>query len=465
MSSPAERLGLVALGDSITVGDGEPALGVSCRPWALWLARALELPYTNLAVDGAVASELVHEQLPRVRASYDLACLYVGVNDARGPCWEPDSFARFIGTALAHLGAHAQRVMALTIPLDLGRPRAGTKVAEANALIVRLAAEHGALVARLDDLRGPTLLLPDAVHPTAIGQLEIADRAAQALAAAGVAVPQMPSTLAAPRRARRARARFAARWGAMLVRDLLRRAIERRAGPRGADDVSTPVGDPPGPGGYDRPVPRSAFDTPAGAVADSAAHPSLGDRLRALRIWARRPRRIRMRGGTLVGRGVRVDVAPGARLLIGESAELGDGCRLEVHGGSVEIGDGAVLGEGCTIVARAGVRIGAGCRLEDGVAIIDCGRRFGDVEVPIRLQALAAAPVQIDPGAILGPRAVVLPGVRVGAGARVGARFVVESDVPAGAFVEGLPGLTPGDGRARRAAGRRPPRGPHTPRR
>ena len=109
----------------------------------------------------------------------------------------------------------------------------------ANALIVRLAAEHGALVARLDDLRGPTLLLPDAVHPTAIGQLEIADRAAQALAAAGMAVPQMPSTLAEPRRDRRARARFAARWSAILVRDLLRRAIERRPGPGGADDLST----------------------------------------------------------------------------------------------------------------------------------------------------------------------------------------------------------------------------------
>ena len=64
------------------------------------------------------------------------------------------------------------------------------------------------------------------------------------------------------------------------------------------------------------------------------------------------------------------------------------------------------------------------------------------MEIPIRLQALVAAPVQIDPGAILGPRAVVLPGVHVGAGAKVGAQAVVESDVPAGAFVEGVLALT-----------------------
>ena len=47
------RLGLIALGDSITKGEGEPALGVSHRSWSLWLAEALDLPYTNRAVDGA----------------------------------------------------------------------------------------------------------------------------------------------------------------------------------------------------------------------------------------------------------------------------------------------------------------------------------------------------------------------------------------------------------------------------
>ena len=44
----------------------------------------------------------------------------------------------------------------------------------------------GAVVADLADLGGWTLVLPDAVHPTALGQLEIADRARR-LAAAVVA--------------------------------------------------------------------------------------------------------------------------------------------------------------------------------------------------------------------------------------------------------------------------------------
>jgi len=217
------RLGLIALGDSITNGDGEPALGVPCRSWALWLAQALELPYTNLAYDGAMMADVIASQLPRVRGEYDLACLFVGVNDVRGPQWDPERYAENLDVALGALAGHASRVLVLTIPLDLGRPRAGrAKVAAANESIRRLAGAHGAKCASLDDLHGARMLLPDAVHPTALGQLEIADRAALALGDAA----RPPSTLRLASARRSARARFAARWGVMLGRDLLRRAVE-----------------------------------------------------------------------------------------------------------------------------------------------------------------------------------------------------------------------------------------------
>ena len=220
------RLGLIALGDSITRGDGEPAFGVSHRSWSLWLAEALDLPYTNRAIDGAVAADLVRDQLSCVQSDYDLACLYVGVNDVRGPDWDPDPFAAALDVALTHLCGCATRVLTLTIPLDLGRPRAGAAVPHANALIRRLAGEHGAVCAELADLRGWRLVLPDAVHPTALGQLAIADRAAGALTVAGAPLPRVPSALAHPDISRRTVARFAVRWGSLLVRDLGRRRLE-----------------------------------------------------------------------------------------------------------------------------------------------------------------------------------------------------------------------------------------------
>ncbi len=70
--------GLVALGDSITLGEGGSVLGVTALSWAQWLARALDLPYTCYARNGAVVGEVLRDQLPRVRPGHDVACLYVG---------------------------------------------------------------------------------------------------------------------------------------------------------------------------------------------------------------------------------------------------------------------------------------------------------------------------------------------------------------------------------------------------
>ena len=46
-------LGVLAFGDSITNGGGELQWGVALQSWALWTARALGLPYTPYASDGA----------------------------------------------------------------------------------------------------------------------------------------------------------------------------------------------------------------------------------------------------------------------------------------------------------------------------------------------------------------------------------------------------------------------------
>jgi lysophospholipase L1-like esterase len=216
------RRGLVALGDSITNGHGEPALGVPMQSWAQWLAEALALPFTKLARDGALARDVLAEQVPRLDGPYDVACLYVGVNDARGVGWDPDAYERGLRASVAALVTCSERLLLCTLPADLGRPRAAPKPRAASAVVRAVAGDHGAAVAELDDLAGAPWLLPDAVHPTARGQLEIADRAARALNAA-----RLPSSLVEVHGSRRARARFAARWGVLLAGDLRRRVVER----------------------------------------------------------------------------------------------------------------------------------------------------------------------------------------------------------------------------------------------
>jgi lysophospholipase L1-like esterase len=196
------HLGVLAFGDSITNGGGELQWGVALQSWALWVARGLGLPFTNYATDGATARSVVTEQIPAflstsaaAEARYDLGCLYIGVNDVRAFDWNADEFGRSFGRALGFLRERCDRVLTLTAPLDLGRPRAGEKVGELDATIEAGAAEHRALVLDLRDFGARNHVMTDHVHPTAFGQVAIAERALDVLARDGMRVRLRPTTL------------------------------------------------------------------------------------------------------------------------------------------------------------------------------------------------------------------------------------------------------------------------------
>jgi lysophospholipase L1-like esterase len=190
------RLGVLAFGDSITNGGGELQWGVALQSWALWTARALGLPFTSFAVDGARVAEVAQRQVPAARersahpdARYDLACLHIGVNDVRALDWDADAYAADLATVVDFSAARCDRLVLLTIPLDLGRPRPDrARLDFANAAIEREAARVEATLVDLRGFRGRRVLMPDHVHPTAFGQIAISERVVDALAAAGTPV-------------------------------------------------------------------------------------------------------------------------------------------------------------------------------------------------------------------------------------------------------------------------------------
>jgi lysophospholipase L1-like esterase len=195
-------LGVLAFGDSITNGGGELQWGVALQSWALWVARGLGLPYSPYATDGANVRGVVEDQIPAFRRSsatpegpYDVGCLYIGTNDVRGLDWDSFAYEEALRAALGFVGERAERTLTATIPLDLGRPRAGAKVADANKIIERAARDAGALVVDLSGFRGRNLLMADHVHPTAFGQIAIAERALDVLAADGLPPRVRPSEL------------------------------------------------------------------------------------------------------------------------------------------------------------------------------------------------------------------------------------------------------------------------------
>jgi lysophospholipase L1-like esterase len=195
-------LGVLAFGDSITNGGGELQWGVALQSWALWTARGLGMPYSGYAVDGATIDTVLDVEIPRFKrampdpdARFDVGLLYIGVNDVRSVDWDEAYFEPRYREALEFMAARSQRTLTTTIPVDLGRPRAGAKVEDANRLIERVAAEVGALVMDLRGFKGRRLLMADQVHPTAFGQIAMACKALEVLEADGAEVRVDPWSL------------------------------------------------------------------------------------------------------------------------------------------------------------------------------------------------------------------------------------------------------------------------------
>jgi hypothetical protein len=113
----------------------------------------------------------------------------------RLPEWDPDAFERDLRAAHAFLAERCERRIAVTAPLDLGRPPAGAKVGVLDGIVERVAAEFGALVVDLRGFGGREWVMADQVHPTAFGQVEIAERALRVLEADGVRVRIRPTQM------------------------------------------------------------------------------------------------------------------------------------------------------------------------------------------------------------------------------------------------------------------------------
>ncbi len=223
------RLGVVALGDSISNGHGGMQAMLGSQSWAHWLAQALDLPFLKLATDGATAPDVVRAQVPRLRdRSFELGTLYVGVNDVRDAGWDAAAYERAFTASLSALARCCERTLTLTIPLRLGLPPAGPKVEDANAVVERAARDHGTIVCDLRDLTSRRHVWADRVHLTATGQVAVADRAADALAAAGMPLPRRPSDVAAPPRDPRSFTTYYRHYARRAVRERVRVVAESR---------------------------------------------------------------------------------------------------------------------------------------------------------------------------------------------------------------------------------------------
>jgi maltose O-acetyltransferase len=149
--------------------------------------------------------------------------------------------------------------------------------------------------------------------------------------------------------------------------------------------------------------------------------------------------RLQLLGRAQVGRRVSVEgrlwVHGGGRICLGDRVRLEAGAApIELHAlrrGEIAIGPDAVIGGGTSIEAVQAVSIGAGARLGAFCKVLD--NHFHAVGGD-RSRPQGSSPVVIGDGAVVGDRAILLPGARVAAG----------QVVPPGAVLRGKPGATRG---------------------
>jgi len=203
------RIRFAALGDSVTVGYGDPMPGGGWRGWASLLADALGGPdrveYHNLAASGARTGDVAGEQLAAALAIRPhLASVVVGVNDTLRDSFDPRTVGLALAGTVAALRAGGAIVLTARLPdpgrmfrppAALARPLA-RRMRAVNAIADAVADRFGTCHVDLADdpsTYDSELWSVDRLHPSERGHRWLARRFADSLRAAGVAVPYRPA--------------------------------------------------------------------------------------------------------------------------------------------------------------------------------------------------------------------------------------------------------------------------------
>lgn len=171
-------------------------------------------------------------------------------------------------------------------------------------------------------------------------------------------------------------------------------------------------------------------------AAHQARARSVLGRLRA-RWWGVLHRNVVVGERAWVGRGCRLRLDPGARLVLGAWCGVDDGTTLAVYGqGRLELGEGSFVGHHATLAARELVVIGDGAFLAELVSIRDHDHAVGR---PPSAGEVSVSPVRVGRDVWLAAKVTVVRGADIGDGAVVGAHAVVRGVIPAGAVAVGIP--------------------------
>ncbi|RJQ81608.1 SGNH/GDSL hydrolase family protein [Pseudonocardiaceae bacterium YIM PH 21723] len=196
---------LVALGDSTTVGIGDPVAGGRWRGFGPILQQALgergQVRLANLSYTGARMADVRRKQLSQaLRLRPQAVVLVVGMNDTLRSDFDPvqlhDDLDAIVGELMA-AGAvvvtarYHDHAKVFQLPGALRRVLR-SRIDELNRITDTVTARHGSQVLDLDAMPGAyerTAWSADRLHPSEYGHRMLAQGFAEKLRAGGCAVP------------------------------------------------------------------------------------------------------------------------------------------------------------------------------------------------------------------------------------------------------------------------------------
>ena len=106
----------------------------------------------------------------------------------------------------------------------------------------------------------------------------------------------------------------------------------------------------------------------------------------------------------------------------------------------IEIGEDTIVGENAVLDGRARLRIGDHVAISSEVMIYNSQHDIHDPHF-----TAITKPVEIEDYVFIGPRAIIIPGVKIGKGAVVAAGAIVTKDIEPFSIVAGIPAKSIGE--------------------
>lgn len=122
-----------------------------------------------------------------------------------------------------------------------------------------------------------------------------------------------------------------------------------------------------------------------------------------------------------------------AGMKIGKGSTIHTGCRF-YELGNISIGEDTIVGENAVLDGRDKIEIGNHVDIATEVMFYNSDHDMEDEFFSAKI-----APIVVEDYVFVGPRSIILPGVRIGKGAVVAAGAVVTKDVEPFTIVGGIP--------------------------